>query len=70
MLLDVYGRRVLVRRERDAWCAYYPGNEGKRRLAGDITIPSDLAAGEVIRFVADLCHEWATPARSRVRRLD
>jgi hypothetical protein len=35
---DVYGREVLIGRERDHWSAYYIGADGKRRSATDIVM--------------------------------
>lgn len=67
---DVYGRRVLVERADAGWIVLYPGTEGKRQAARDIVIPPDTPESELARYLADLCHEWATPERSTVRRLD
>ncbi len=47
----------------------YAGSEGKHRIAHDIVIPPDAPEAELERYLADLCHEWALPARSAVRRL-
>ena len=43
--------------------------EGKRQAARDIVIPPDTPESELARYLADLCHEWATPERSTVRRV-
>ena len=69
MKLDVFGRRVLIERRADAWAVFYPGDDGKRRTAEDIVIPSRLAEEELERYVADLCHEAATPRHPRVVRI-
>jgi hypothetical protein len=67
--LDVFGRRVLVERRADAWEAFYLGSDGKRRRAEDIFIPGTIPEEELARYLADLCHEWATPRNPGVVRL-
>lgn len=67
--LDVFGRAVLVERSENGWDVFYLGGEGKRRRADDIFIPSDVLEADVERFVADLCHEWATPRNPSVLRI-
>ena len=66
---DVFGRTVLVERGADGWQAFYPGVEGKRRHATDIVIPPQIEAHDIERYLADLCHEWATSRHQTVRRL-
>lgn len=66
---DVFGRPVIVMRIDGGWKAFYPGAEGKRRLAADIVIPSDVADDELCRYLADLCHEWASSTHPDVRQL-
>jgi len=67
--LDVFGRMVLIERCADGWEVFYLGSEGKRRLAEDIFIPSTILEGELERYVADLCHEWATSRNPSVVRI-
>lgn len=67
--LDVFGRMVLIERSADAWQVYYVGGEGKRRRADDIFIPATIDETEIERYVADLCHEWATAQHPRVVRV-
>ncbi len=66
---DVFGQRLLVERTRTGWIVLYPGPEGKRQVARDIIIPPDTPESQLERYLADLCHEWATPEKSTVRRL-
>ena len=68
--LDVFGRDVLVVEGEDGWEVYYLGSDGKRRPATDIRLPPDLAATELVRYLDDLCHEWARPGHDRVKQLD
>lgn len=66
MKLDVFGRTIEVVKRNDRWMVFYTGNEGKKRAATDIIIPSTVAESDVVAYVADLCHEWATPAHPSV----
>jgi hypothetical protein len=65
---DVFGRTVLVVKADEGWQAFYPGNEGKRRPATDITIPQDIKESELPQYLDDLCHEWATDRNKNVKR--
>ncbi len=58
--IDAFGRRLDIERRDDAWVVYVPGNEGKRRRARDIVIPSHLARAELAAFLDDLLHESAS----------
>lgn len=68
MKLDVFGKKELevVRREGE-WLAFYCGNDGKKRRAYEIVIPNSLSEQEVVGYIADLFHEWATPSISEVK---
>ena len=66
---EVFGRSVLVERSADGWEAFYLGSEGKRRRAEDLFIPSTIPEEGVERYLADLCHEGATPQYPSVVRL-
>jgi len=66
---DVYGREVLAVHESEGWTLYDVG-EGKRRPAQDLQVPPDIQDESELRsYLADLCHERATPAHPDVRRL-
>lgn len=69
MKLDLFGHWVLVLREQDRWVVFYLGNDGKRRAATDLVIPAEYSESEIPRYLADLCHEWATPQHPDVRVL-
>jgi len=66
---DVFGRRVLLERRAEGWEVFYLGSEGKRRRAEDIFIPSEILEEELERYLADLCHEGATPRNPSVTRV-
>ena len=66
---NVFGRRVLLTRRDDQWLAFYLGDEGKRRLANDIVVPSGTAESDLAQYLADLFHEWSSPEHPDVTRL-
>jgi hypothetical protein len=69
MRVDVFGRYSLdVERTGEAWAVYRVG-EGKRSVVPEIAVPSHLDEDQVIRYLGDLLHEYATPGRS-IRRLN
>lgn len=70
MRLNVFGRIIEIVRNGAHWQVFYCGNEGKKRLANNITLPGELEEKDLVEYVADLCHEWATPGNSEVKRLD
>ena len=67
---DVFGRDILVVEKDGGWEAFYLGNEGKRRVAKDIVVPSSITESEMIQYLDDLCHEWATDRNNSVKRVD
>ncbi len=66
---DVFGTLVGVERAGDRWRVFYIGAEGKHRVADDIRIPPALDEEGMVEYLADLRHEFATPAHPQVRRL-
>ena len=46
------------------------GNDGKRRPASDIIVPSNIAETEIGQYLEDLCHEWTTDRNKSVNRVD
>jgi len=67
---DVFGRDVLIVEKDGAWEAFYLGSEGKRRIAKDISVPSSITESELIQYLDDLCHEWATDRNNSVRKVE
>ena len=65
---NVFGRIVAISGESGSWQAFYPGNDGTRRLA-DFVIPNDITEDGLAEYLADLFHEDATPRRNTVQRL-
>ena len=64
--LEVFGREMEVLRQRGRWTVYYLGAEGKKRLAPDVRIPDELNEADIALYLADVCHEWATPRHDSV----
>ena len=69
MEFDVFGSRIIVERTASGWAAFYPAEEGKRRPAHWLLIPPELTEDEMGQYLADLCHEGASPAHPEVKRL-
>ena len=66
--VEVFGKRLLVERTAAGWQAYLPGDDGKRRPAPGVIIPSFVVTDdELLRYLADLWHESARPDRQTVR---
>jgi hypothetical protein len=68
--LDVFGTRLLAERTAAGWRLWAPGADGKRRPVHELPVPAFVVGDdELLRYVADLCHEAATPERPDVRWL-
>lgn len=70
MRFDVFGTTIEVVNLEGAWKVFYPGQEGKKRLAEDIVIPSDIGETQLEQYLADIRHEYATRENSEVHRID
>jgi hypothetical protein len=69
--LDLFGRPFLVDRLGTDWAIYYPGAEGKRGPLFELPIPHFIDThDDLAKYLADLCHEWATPSHPDVRWSD
>jgi hypothetical protein len=58
--VNAFGRILDIERINHKWIAYDKGNEGKRRQAADIVIPSTLEKDDLITYLDDLLHEGAS----------
>jgi hypothetical protein len=67
---DVFGRRILTIRSEKGWQLFYLSGDGKRRPADDLIVPPFVAESEMVSFLEDLCHEWASDRHPEVLRLD
>jgi len=70
MKFNVFAKKFIevVRNDND-WQAYYLGNEGKKRKAEGLLIPSSIDESEIEEYIADLFHEMATPSNNEVKRI-
>lgn len=69
MLFNVFGRNIEIIRSNNGWRVFYPGTEGKKRLAEDVVIPATVEESELIRYLEDVFHEWATASNNSVSRI-
>ena len=70
MRYSVFGRKVIeITRCDSEWQAFFIGNEGKKRNAEGVLIPSSLGKDEIEDYLADLFHEWATISNGEVKKL-
>ncbi len=61
MKFSIYGRfDIEVCREQGQWRAYRCG-QGLRRLEPSLYIPAELNESEIIVYLDDVFHEYATP---------
>ena len=66
---DVFGRDILIVESDNGWDTFYEGNDGKRRPADEIVIPSIIVKSEIAQYLEDLCHEWASDRNKTVKQL-
>ncbi|MCD4723042.1 MAG: hypothetical protein K8S13_24760 [Desulfobacula sp.] len=69
MKFNVYGRKIEIIKSLNGWDVFYIGNEGKKRTAHDIIILIDLKESEIVGYLEDLLHEWATAKNHSVFKL-
>lgn len=70
MKFSVFGRKIVeVLRKDGEWEAYYLGNEGKKRPASDLNIPSSLTQSEIQEYLADVFHEYATFSNGEIEEI-
>lgn len=68
LLFNVFGRMMQAQRTDGRWQLFLVGAEGKKRPVPDVTVPPHLSAEELLTFLDDLYHEFATPSHPAVRR--
>ena len=70
ILFDVFGRTMRAWRTIGRWQLFLVGAEGKKRPVPDVSVPPHLSAEELLTFLDDLYHEFASPSHPSVRRCD
>ena len=68
--LNVYGKVVIASQSAEGWKLHYKSNDGKRRPAHDLIVPDFIGEDEIIGYLSDLCHEWASEKFPTVYRID
>ena len=68
LLFDVFGRIMQAQRIDGRWQLFLVGDEGKKRPVPDVTVPPHLSAEELLTFLDDVYHEYASPSHPSVRR--
>ena len=66
---DVFGTTMRVDRRGGEWQLFRVSAEGKSSRVSDISIPDDLPEIELVKFLDDMFHEFATPANDKVKKL-
>lgn len=70
MKIDAFGRHLEVMSENGGWRVFDLGTEGKRRPARDIVIPDFVQKDELLGYLDDLLHEYASPDSPEIRILE
>ena len=67
MIIDIFGKEAEVISRNSEWIVFYRGNEGKRRLAHDIIIPSNIDEADLVTYLFDIFHEDSTDRNPEVK---
>ncbi len=70
MKLEVFGQRIEAIRTEKCWKIFYLGTDGKKRPASDIVVPWSIQEEDLVRYLDDLRHEYATPENPGIRVLN
>ncbi len=71
MRFDLFGRKKVDIIQSDMkWKVFILGADGKRREANDIIIPSTVKEDQLIEYLDDLLHEWATNKNNKIYKLE
>jgi len=66
--IQVFGIHLLADQQKGRWTLFYPGADGKRRPAHDLVVPEVVGTeDDLAAYLADICHEAATPTNHEVR---
>lgn len=67
MIISLYGRQIEIHRGKRGWDVFYCGDEGKKRPAKDIVVPATTRESELIAYLSDIYHEYATQRHPEVK---
>ncbi len=69
MKMDLFGREIAVIKHGGEWKIFYCSSEGKKRIADDIVIPATIKESELVNYLSDIYHEFASTKHPEVRIL-
>jgi len=70
MKYSVFGRKLEIFKNQGKWKVFILGADGKKRIANDIFIPSDMKECDLMIYLEDLLHEWATPEKDEIHKIE
>ncbi len=70
MKLNAYGRKIEIVKSDAKWKVFFLGEEGKKRIADDIFVPSDFKQKVLKNYIEDILHEWATAENNQVIEIE
>jgi len=69
--IDVFGTRYGTEFLNGRWVIFHPGADWKRRQVTDLVVPAFVVTEkDLAQYLADVCHEAATPKYHEVRWID
>jgi hypothetical protein len=69
LVFDVHGRTVVVESEASGWRAHYREENGAKRTAHELRIPSWITAEEIPRFLSGVIEPVRGKPQVEVRRV-
>ncbi|WP_373944871.1 hypothetical protein L0991_14775 [Vibrio chagasii] len=66
---QVFHQNMSVQRQNGEWLLYREWETSIRARVYDVIIPSDLAEEELVRYLADIYHEFASEKYPSVTRI-
>lgn len=66
---DVFGTTMRINRVAGQWLLYRVSEDGKSMRINDVAIPDELREAELMGYLDDIFHEYATEAKDRVVKL-
>lgn len=60
IIFDVFGMKMSVQRKDNKWLLFSESDTGVKARVYDVVIPSDLTENELVGYLDDMYHEFAT----------
>jgi len=70
MKYSVFGRKLEIVKDQGKWIVFILGTDNKKRIANDIFIPSDVRENDLVVYLDDLLHEWATSEKHKIYKIE